>query len=256
MEPTKPAFHTFRSFGCSACGYAFRAPVSCGNRFCDVCHSARSRNIRAKLRSLVISVDLEKGERFRLLTLSITNTPDLQQQSRILLQSFRKLRQRQYWRSKVSGGAFVLEVSGAPGNWHLHIHAIISAKFMSYKLLQKHWRKCSGGKGCHLKTVPKHAIIGYLTKYLTKSDLPVYAQNEASEALKGTRLFNPFGSWYAVCRNVKPIEFVCPKCGEVSWYMTHQAVDEDRKCFLSALGERDADRWMEAESKRRDGTTD
>lgn len=251
MEPTNPAFHLFKSFGCTSCGYAFRAPVSCGNRFCDVCHSPRTRNIRAKLTALVNGVQLQKGERFRLFTFSITNSKDLKDQSRVLLKSFRKLRQRQYWQSKVSGGAFVLEVKGSPGNWHMHIHAVVSSKFMSYRTIQKHWKVCSGGLGCHLKTIPKSAIVHYITKYVTKSELPSYCQNEASESLKGTRLFNPFGSWYAVCNTVKRVKYVCPKCGDVSWYMSNQAVDEVHHKFLSALGEHDLERWALAEADRR-----
>lgn len=251
MEPTVTAWHEYRNFGCSACGYAFRAPVSCGNRFCDVCTAPRSRNIRAKITAIVDSVHLLPGERFRLLTLSISNASDLKEQSRVLLRAFRRLRQRQYWKSKVTGGTFVLEVKGSPGNWHIHIHAIICSKFMSYKRLLKLWMKVSGGRGCHLKTIKKSVIIGYITKYVTKSGLPVIAQIDASLALKNTRLFNPFGTWFALNRLIKRVNFVCPTCGEVSWYMTRQALDADTHTLLSALGEHDTDRWMEAESNRR-----
>jgi hypothetical protein len=186
-----------------------------------------------------------------MLTLSISNCTDLKEQSDLLRKCFRRLRQRRYWQSKVTGGCYILEVAGTPGNWHIHIHAIIAAKYFSYPRLINLWKKVSGGRGCHIKTINGDAVIRYITKYVTKTGLPVGVQLSASAALKGTRLFNPFGTWHDLCNAIPKIKFVCPDCGEVSWYMTEQAVDVENHKLLSGLGEHDKERWAVAEQSRR-----
>jgi hypothetical protein len=242
--------HLYRSFGCSVCGHTLRVPISCGNRFCPTCRSAINRNVRAKLDSLCNSISTQPGERFRLLTLSIKNQTDLKDQCRALLHAFRKLRQRQYWRKKIRGGAFVLEVKGCEGNWHIHIHAIVPAKWLSYKKLLYEWMEVSGGTGCHIKTIPKKDINFYLTKYITKSELPLRSQIHASEALKGCRLFNPFGCWVGLARVPITLACICPDCGNASWYATDQYIDPDTKRFLDGKTVWSTNNWMSAESNR------
>jgi len=126
--------------------------------------------------------------------------------------SFRRLRQRALWKNHVAGGAFVLEVTKTDAGWHAHIHAIIQSSFIKWKLLVADWKAVSGGQGVYIKKIPKTDIIRYLTKYLTKTSLSIPDQFDASGALKGSRLFQPFGSWYAISCDAPRYKPHCTHC--------------------------------------------
>lgn len=204
--------HEYRRIYCTGCGHSFDVPLSCHNRFCDVCTGPRRRRVRSRLQSIVSFVQSLPGYKIRFLTLTIPVNADLGSSAATLVRSFRKLRNRKFWRSRVKGGCYVLEVKGVPGLWHIHLHGLIDSRFLDVYRLSKEWNKCSPGKIVYVKNVPLSAIIHYVTKYICKSDLPLAAQLEASRSLKGTRLFQPFGSWEALAVTSDQPLWPCPKC--------------------------------------------
>lgn len=135
-----------------------------------------------------------------------------------LLKSFRLLRKIGYWRRMVSGGAFVIEISGAPGKYHVHIHAVIEAKYMSRNLLISKWKRISGGRGIFIKTLNKGAIVHYLTKYIVKPCSEDIQTKEISDILKSFRLFQTFGDWHKDIRPYVKVPYPCPKCKN-SWWL-------------------------------------
>jgi len=211
-------YHSFKTFTCAGCGYSFRAPVPCGNRFCAVCGGHRRRRIRSKLKALVSSIHPSLGYKIRFLTLTIPNVEDPRDGIKIIISSFRRLRNRSFWRNKVAGGAFVIECTGHPGSWHVHLHALLETRYIPVRLLSKHWRKVSPGRIVYLTNVPTNACINYLTKYLAKSEAPLAHQLILSEAFAGSRMFNVFGSWFALSLAIKPIKYACPKCEYTGFY--------------------------------------
>lgn len=212
---TKPDFdaHSFRQIVCLKCGYEITVPIYCGNRFCPVCSIPRLSRVRRRLQWICSNVDPPSGYGFKFLTLTIRNEPDLAEMLIHLVRSFRKLRQRAFWKQYIRGGAFVLEVTGRPGNWHAHIHAVIEARYIPYDKLLGMWRKCSGSIGVWIERIPKKAIVGYLTKYLSNSSVPGLLTDDVSNSLAGFRLFQPFGSWYAVNLTFQMPKAGCPECG-------------------------------------------
>lgn len=229
--------HQWTRIFCSSCGSYFDVPLSCRNRFCSICNSGRRRRIRQKLTHIVSSVESVKGYSLKFLTLTIPNTPNLYAQQKELVRSFRRLRQRRFWYDKCDGGAYVLEVAGRPGNWNLHLHAVIHSKYIPVRRLSKEWSKCSPGKIVYIKRVPLSKLISYVTKYITKSDLELDSQVKASQALSGTRLFQPFGLWQGYCGSAPTIRYECPSCGCTNFIHTRVITTEfDQMLHLHGVG--------------------
>ena len=209
--------HEYRTLICGHCGHEIQIPVSCKNRFCTICGRTRSRRIRYKLSEFVKHRHPSNGYGFKLLTLSIENRNDLKTQVVLLTKSFRRLRQRRIWRDHVAGGATVIEVKRGSNGWHAHLHVLLEARYIAWHKLKLHWEAVSGGSAVHIKRIPPAAIIQYVTKYVTKSDMPIGDQRAASAALRNVRLFQPFGQWHAAMLAVTAPHAVCGVCERAVW---------------------------------------
>ena len=199
------------------CGKTVDVPVYCGNRFCSVCGVARRMRVRNRLEFLSENVDTPRDMGMKFLTLTIPSQPDVFEMVRFLLKSFRKLRQRSFWKKRVDGGAFVLEIKGRPGYWHVHIHIVLMCKFLPFEDLLKIWLGCSGGRGVWIEEIPTNQIVKYLSKYLTKPAVREAELSDVNWALKGLRLFSPFGSWYNLNLQYKKPKAECPECHSTLW---------------------------------------
>lgn len=210
--------HEFITIYCECCGHTFDVPVYCGNRFCQVCNKPRLSRIRNRLDFLIHQVKQLPGMRLKHLTLTLPNQPDLPSMLKHLVKSFRKLRQSVWWKNHVSGGAFVLEVTGREGDWHGHIHTVLMGAYFVWETLRNLWIRFSGGRGVWVNAIPQTEVVKYLTKYLTKPDLPETALALVNQSLKGYRMFQPYGSWYAFNNlYVKP-KPICPKCQKIDTF--------------------------------------
>ena len=206
--------HSFIRIYCTSCGRSFDVPRPCGNRFCEICSATRARKIRMKLEHICDQVKPIPGYRIRHMVLTTPKCQDLSVSAKHLIHSFRKLRNRSWFKSRVTGGAFILEVTGSPGNWHLHIHSILQCRFLDVYKLSELWQKCSGGRIVYMKNLPKKSIIKYMTGYLTKKGCPEEYTKQVSDSLKGIRLFNTFGNWHTLLLGLKKIPYLCPCCGK------------------------------------------
>jgi hypothetical protein len=212
--------HLYHTFKCSCCGHCISAPVSCGDRFCDICSGPRRRRIRAKLNAIVDQVVERDGYTVKFLTLTIPSRPDIRSGTKDLIASFRRLRQTKFWRGKVKGGAFVVEITGRPGAWHIHLHALIESLFLDTFKLSTQWRKCSPGKIVDIRRIPKGSIVSYVTKYMTKTNLDQKSRYLITAELKQLRLFQPFGTWHSMSLLVQKLLYDCPECGFCCWWPT------------------------------------
>jgi hypothetical protein len=209
--------HPFKTIICYHCGKSINVPVYCKNRFCPVCSKRRAYRLRTKLNMFMSSRRPAPGYCFRHLILTIRGGDNPARQLHILVSGFRKLRKTKYWKRSVAGGAFVIEISGSQGHYHVHIHAVIEAKFMSRNHLIDLWSKFTVARGVFIKTITKQAIARYLTKYVLKpvnDDLQV---EMISEALKAYRLFQTFGSWHGKMPKINLMPFKCTYCGHSRW---------------------------------------
>jgi len=206
--------HQFASFVCGGCGKVVTVPVYCGDRFCPICSRIQKLRVRNRLGWLLEKAEYPLGFNLSFLTLTIQNQSELKPMIKHLLKSFRRLRSRAFWREKVDGGAFVIEITGHPGNWHAHIHALLVARYFPHPQLLKLWRICAKvPAGAYIKRLPRETNGNYMTKYLTKPSEFDSNNLARNDGLKGTRLFAAFGSWYALNRQyVKPV-YTCKNCG-------------------------------------------
>lgn len=205
--------HLFVKMSCSGCGETFNVPVYCGNRFCPVCSIRRNNRVRKRLGFLSDHCDRPRKHWFKHLTLTISNQPNLEGMVTEIVKSFRKLRNRQYWKNNVDGGAYVIEIKGSPGNWHVHIHAIIMSRYMPFDRLLQLWMKVSSGRGVYIQRVPASAVVNYLSKYLTKPDVSDLVLCDINEEMASKRLFSPFGSWHSLSREYVAPVHLCSRCG-------------------------------------------
>lgn len=216
-DPHTFTSHEYRRYWCQHCGYHFDIPTYCGNRLCPVCSKQKRIRARLRLTGLVRNVKPAKGNDIRFLTLTIPNVPDIEAGMLTIVRAFRRLRQRQVWKNHVLGGVFVLEATGRPNNWHCHIHALIEGTYFPVRTISRVWQAVSPGKVVWITRIPHKAAIGYLTKYLTKPNLPSEVTDEMGRALAGFRMFQPFGSWHGIKVTIPKRPYRCPTCGLTCW---------------------------------------
>lgn len=209
--------HDYRTIYCGSCGHEIRVPIYCKNRFCPVCSQNRARRIRTRMSGLLSKTRLLPCENFKAITLHVRNQESLAQMCTFLHKSFRKLRSRALWKRHVSGGCFVVEISGKPGCWHAHIHIICQSSYFPWDVLLNEWRFLVGAGGIYIQRIKNEAILGYLTKYLTKVCSEPGVQHEISDQLKNFRLFNPFGNWYRLLPKYVKKKYPCPICSCHIW---------------------------------------
>lgn len=209
--------HLFIRLCCSQCGKSFDVPVYCGDRFCPVCSVRRNNRVKKRLDFLIKRCKQPRKFGFKFLTLTISNQPDLSGMVKEIVAAFRKLRNRQYWKNNVDGGAYVVEIKGNPGNWHVHLHIVMQSRYMPFDSLLKLWMKVSSGRGVYIKQIPPAQVISYLTKYLTKPDVSDLALIEINAEMQNVRLFSPFGTWHSLCQEYRQPPTACKDCGSSSF---------------------------------------
>jgi hypothetical protein len=204
--------------------------VHCGDRFCSVCNGSRIRRVRRRLAHLFDRVRPTLPFSLRFVTLTIPNMDDPLAAVRHLIASFKRLRQSREWKRLVTGGAYVIEITRSSGSWHAHIHAVTEGKFFPVHRLSKAWQRASGGKIVWIQRVgPGRHLIWYLTKYITKCNVPDEFRLELSAALRGVHLFQPFGRWHGInleCPSASPC---CPRCGNDHWVYIPGGQSPDRE---------------------------
>lgn len=162
------------------------------------------------------------------MTLTIPNSVNAYEGATTLIRSFRRLRQRRWFKNRCKGGAWVIEVTGAPGRWHVHLHVVLESRYLPHNMLSRQWSKVSPGVIVHIKALPSSAIIRYVTAYVSKSEVRDSDQLQLSQELKGFRLFQPFGSWHAISLLVPPVPYCCPDCDYEGFYMNNSGFSPEK----------------------------
>lgn len=213
--------HPYIHIYCTSCGRWFNVPRPCHDRFCETCSTTRKRKVRSKLTWIVSHLPYIPGQKVRHIVLTIPNQQDLRNAHSLLVRSFRRLRQRKWFDTRVSGGAFTIEVTGQPGSWHVHLHVLAQCRFLDVYRLSEIWSTCSTGRIVYVKNTPVGTAINYVTAYLGKSGAPAAYHSQVSGAFKGLRLYNIFGSWHAVNQSCPTYKYICPCCGGGDFISNH-----------------------------------
>lgn len=205
-------YHKVRTIICTHCLHTFSIKERCGNRFCSECNGSSRRRLRRKIKALLQLYRLPEGYRFKHITLTLKSESNARDMQKHVISAFRRLRQRQFFGNLVDGGLYVVEITGKPNAWHVHLHILCSSLRLPWKRLLIEWKKCSGGRGVYIQNCSKGELINYMTKYVSKTSLPPHLQQEASDALKGSHLFTVFGCFHNLRRQLPKLKPTCPQC--------------------------------------------
>lgn len=236
MAQENPPAHEFRTLTCAHCGFQIRVSIDCKFRFCSICAPRRSARIARRLAFLILNTEKIDNYRFKMLTLSMSNCSDIEAGIQALVSNFRRLRYRALWKRYVVSGAFVIEVTGRPGNWHPHIHAIIYSRFIPWRKLASTWKQISGGSGCHITAVDPNKAAAYVNKYISKSQVPNHLQRPLSDALRRFRLFQRFGAWHSLRIPRRLYDYPCDNCKKTDW-LSSQQIDYGHYRQVKSLAE-------------------
>jgi hypothetical protein len=227
MDNNPHSSHAWRRIYCVFCGAWIDVLVDCRQRFCPVCSKRRANRIRNRLQLLFTKNEPIPKAGFKMITLSMPNCNSLDEGIHSLVSSFRRLRQRVAWKQYVFGGAFVIEVKGRPGDWHPHIHAIVYSYYIPWARLRSAWRQCSGGTAVWINKVDTKKAINYITKYITKADVPPALMDDVGRSLARFRLFSRFGSWHNIVLPPVKYQTPCKRCGRMDWIVD---IEISRRC--------------------------
>jgi hypothetical protein len=166
-------------------------------------------------------LNLQSGYGIKHLTLTLPNQVDAYAGAKELIRSFRRLRQRRWFSKRTQGGAWVIEITGRPGRWHVHLHVVLESRYLAHHVLAQLWDSVSPGRIVFIQAIPVAAVINYLTKYVSKSEVDEVHQIRLSSDLRNVRLFQTFGSWHTIALASKPEPFCCPSCAHAGFYLNN-----------------------------------
>jgi hypothetical protein len=192
---------------CGDCGKHKRFPNRCDCFYCPECQPRLAAERRKAVEWWTRLICQPKH-----IVLTVRNVPDLTKgHVQELKRWFGRLRRRAFARNW-QGGFYSLEVTNEGRGWHLHIHALVDAKWIDAGELARQWNSVTGGIGnivC-VKDARKEGYLAEVTKYAVKGvDLAKWAAPDIItfiEAFTGVRAFGVFGTLYGA--RTKFAEFI------------------------------------------------
>jgi len=172
---------------------------NCHDRFCMPC---------GRHRATVISENLNRQlgqdpHRFLTLTLKHSATSLAAQLDR-LFDAFKRLRNRTFWKERVTGGALFFEVTWNAEDlrWHPHLHVILAGSYVPKAMLRLAWQEITGDSAIvDIKIIrDRRHVVSYACKYATKPLHPTVirdhdALTECLLAIADRKLISCFGAW-------------------------------------------------------------
>jgi len=183
---------------CTNCAKVRRFYNRCELGHCAICQPRLSRERKQSVEWWTQQISQPKH-----VVLTVRNTAVL---TKTYLHWFKscwgKLR-RSRFASSWNGGFYSIEITNEGKGWHVHLHALINAKWIDAIELSKRWAKLVGQdfaitkvkdvrQADYLREVTKYAVKGSELASWTGSDIAAYI-----EAMNGVRSFGVFGKLYA-----------------------------------------------------------
>jgi len=231
---------------CGATAYVYKAAddqsrfrlggSSCRDRFCLPCSIDRSRCLATN----VLKALGRRPARFVTLTLR-QNDSHLNDVLNRLYDSFRKLRARSFWKTRVKGGCAFIEVkyNAERDSWNVHLHAIVHGRFIPKRDLSREWRKLTGDSFIvDVRLVENEERIGrYVTKYVSKPFNDTFLNRQdfldtVVHSMVGRRLCLTFGDWRGIKLTESPNETDWISLGSFHDVVT-KAAHGDRECLAA-----------------------
>ncbi len=223
--------HTEKSVRmCNGCRRASFFWNRCDVKWCPICAEKLAHERRESVTWWTKQIEQPKH-----MVLTRRNTETLSKEDvRSFKDSFTKLRRRKF-ASNWKGGFYALEVTNESRGWHLHLHALVDARWIDSGELARTWAEIIGQDFAivKVKDAREGSYLSEVTKYAVKgNDLAGWSTPDIVtliEALEGVKCFGVFGSLYG--KRTEWREFldelqagrVRCECGCSSWRIMSEA---------------------------------
>jgi hypothetical protein len=182
---------------CVGCGATSKFVNRCDRFYCPECQPRLSRKRKESVEWWTRMISQPKH-----VVLTVANVPDLTKEHvRFLKDSFSRLRRCKF-AANWSGGFYSLEVTNEQKGWHLHIHALVDARWIDARQLSLEWEKATRGWGkiIKVKDTRNKSYLQEVTKYAVKgADLSRWTALEIAtfiDVFSKVRTFGVFGNLY------------------------------------------------------------
>jgi hypothetical protein len=222
--------HTRQSFAqCGGCNTIKTFWNRCEVFYCPVCAPALTRDRVESITWWVTQLDQPKH-----LVLTVQNTNHLTQAYvNWFKAAWTKLRRRKIARGW-AGGIYRLEITYGEKGWHLHLHALVNAKWIDKQEVARQWAELVGQDFAivwvgdarerdYLKEVTKYAVKGSDLAKWTPLQIATFVN-----AFQGVRTFGVFGDLYGLrtkyadwIKTLRSDRRKC-KCGCQQWHVYSQ----------------------------------
>jgi len=171
---------------------------ACHDRWCPMCAAEKAAYATEQTEEYIKSL---KKPRFLTLTLR-HSTATLKDQIEFLQESFRRLRNRAYWKRRVDGGIWFLQCKRGhnSGNWHPHLHILLDGHYLEQGKLSELWQLITcGSLIVDIRTIhDRKAAAEYVARYVARpailKNMSMPDRVEVIKALHGKRLCGAFGT--------------------------------------------------------------
>ena len=201
---------------------------ACHDRWCPMCAAQKADYATEQTQDYI---DTLKAPRFLTLTLR-HDKKTLKEQIDFLQDSFRRLRQRVFWKNHVTGGIWFLQIKRGKnsGCWHPHLHILLDGAYLEQGKLSELWEQITYGspvvdiRRIHNKKAAAQYVARYVARPAVLKDMSMPDRVEVIKALHGKRLCGTFGTAKAITLT-PPKETPDGEWEEISYYDTilHQA---------------------------------
>lgn len=184
---------------CNGCNSVQKFPNRCDLFFCPECQPRLQSDRKKAVEWWVRTIEQPKH-----VVLTVKNVSNLNKGHVLEFKKwFTKLRRTKF-ASNWIGGFYKLEVTNEGEGDHLHLHALVDARWIDQFQLSEHWAKVTNGMGriVRVKDVRGESYLNEVTKYTVAGVMIAAWSGEQIckfiDAFRGVRTFGVFGSLYGM----------------------------------------------------------
>lgn len=217
LDNTGTTSHRMVALRCGSCGNIKIIRLKCSDRTCSEC---RKRIYFKLLRGWTELVRNMKNP--KLLTLTLVNKQYLLRNDiTFIRKSLNKLLRRKYYKERIKGGLYVIEIINKGRGWNIHIHALIESAFIKQNKISQDWLDITRNSFIVDIRDAYTPVSGlrYILKYLTKTPQIGNNADVYNRALKYSRLIQTFGNLYGNAPD--KMVLACEQCGSSCWITEH-----------------------------------
>lgn len=237
---------------CSRTGKTRLVAPACKLRFCPRCATIHARRTKARLSCWAESVNTDRTNRLRMVTLTQRSSPaPLKDQLHHLYAAYRRLRQRAVWKKATVGAIAVLQVTFNPQTqqWHPHLHVVHHGRYIDYRVLRQAWKRVTHGseivdiREIHDASRAADYVARYVSRPLDDDPtIPPPRLLEFVAAIKGKRMLIASGKAPLILPELEPDEHDWQHVDSLAGLM-HRARggDAEALAILNSLPHAEAD---------------